>query len=49
MDFNGTIGLIIKNMNEIPRIIDDFKSYFGVPELHVELDKIKCENDAEEK
>ena len=47
MDFNATIELIIKDLNETSRIIDDFKSYAGVPELHVELAKAKCKNAAE--
>ena len=47
MDFNATIELIIKDLNETSRIIDDFKSYPGVPELHVEFAKVKCKNAAE--
>ena len=47
MDFNETVELIIKDLNETCRIIDDFKSYPDVPELHVELAKVKCKNAAE--
>lgn len=47
MDFNATIDLIIKDLNEAYKIIDDFKSYQSVPELHVELAKAKCKSSAE--
>jgi len=47
MDFNAAIELIIKDLNEACKIIDDFKSYQGVPELHVEYAKAKCKSSAE--
>ena len=47
MDFNSTIDLIIKDLNEASRIIDDLKSYPGVPELQVELAKAKCRSAGE--
>jgi copper chaperone CopZ len=42
MDFNATIDLIIKDLNEASEIIDDLKKYPGVPALQVELAKSKC-------
>ena len=47
MDFNATIELIIKDLNDVCKIIDDFKSYSGIPELHIELAKAKCKSSAE--
>ena len=47
MDFNTTLELIIKDLNEACKIIDDFKSYPGIPELHVEFAKAKCKSSAE--
>ena len=47
MDFNTAIELIIKDLNEACKIIDDFKSYQGVPELHIEFAKAKCKSSAE--
>ena len=47
MDFNTTLELIIKDLNDACKIIDDFKSYPGVPELHVEFTKAKCKNSAD--
>ena len=44
MDFNATIDLIIKDLNDACRIIDDLKNYPGVPELQVELAKAKCKS-----
>ncbi|HBH85105.1 MAG: hypothetical protein A2X05_07035 [Bacteroidetes bacterium GWE2_41_25] len=44
MDFNATIDLIIKDLNEACLIIDDLKNYPGVPELQVELAKSKCKS-----
>lgn len=44
MDFNATIDLIIKDLNDACLIIDDLKSYPGVPELQVELAKAKCKS-----
>ena len=42
MDFNATIDLIIKDLNDASEIIDDLKKYPGVPALQVELAKSKC-------
>ena len=42
MDFNTTIDLIIKDLNDASEIIDDLKKYPGVPALQVELAKSKC-------
>jgi hypothetical protein len=47
MDFNATIDLIIKDLNEAREIIDDLKKYPGVPVLQVELAKAKCRNAGE--
>jgi hypothetical protein len=47
MDFNATIDLIIKDLNEAREIIDDLKKYPGVPVLQVELAKSKCKSAAE--
>jgi len=47
MDFNTTLELIIKDLDEACKIIDDFKSYPGVPELHIEFAKAKCKSSAE--
>ena len=44
MEFNATIDLIIKDLDDACRIIDDLKSYPGVPELQVELAKAKCKS-----
>jgi hypothetical protein len=47
MDFNATIDLIIKDLNEASAIIDDLKKYPGVPILQVELAKSKCRSAGE--
>ena len=47
MDFNTTVDLIIRELNEAVEIIDDFKSYQNIPFLQVELAKSKCRNAAE--
>jgi hypothetical protein len=47
MDFNSTIDLIIKDLNEASGIIDDLKNYPGVPEFQVELAKAKCRSAGE--
>jgi hypothetical protein len=47
MDFNSTIDLIIKDLNEASEIIDDLKKYPGVPVLQVELAKSKCRSAGE--
>ena len=35
MDFNATIDLIIRDLNEAREIIDDLKNYPGVPALEL--------------
>jgi hypothetical protein len=47
MDFNTTVDLIIKDINEARDIIDDLKNYPGVPLIQVELAKSKCKSAAE--
>jgi hypothetical protein len=47
MDFNATIDLIIKDLNNALEIIDDLKSYPGVPAFQVELAKSKCKSSSE--
>ena len=47
MDFNATIDLIIKDLEEARKIIDDLKKYPGVPVLQVELAKSKCKSAGE--
>ena len=47
MDFNATIDLIIKDLDEAREIIDDLKKYPGVPVLQVELAKSKCKSAGE--
>ncbi len=47
MDFNATIDLIIKDLNDAREIIDDLKKYPGVPLLQIELAKSKCKSAAE--
>jgi len=47
MEFNATIDLIIKDLNDACQIIDDLKSYPGVPEIQVELAKAKCKSTGE--
>lgn len=46
MDFNKTVDLIIKDLEEAREIIDDLKNYPGVPLIQVELAKSKCSNAA---
>jgi hypothetical protein len=46
MDFNTMIELIIKDLDDACQIIDEFKSYPGVPSLHAELAKAKCRSAA---
>jgi len=41
---NSTIDIIIKDLNEAREIIDDLKSYPGVPEFQIELAKSKCKS-----
>ena len=47
MDFNATIDLIVKDLEEAREIIDDLKRYPGVPVLQVELAKSKCRSACE--
>jgi hypothetical protein len=47
MEFNATIDLIIKDLDEASKIIDDLKNYPGVPALQVELAKSKCKSAGE--
>lgn len=47
MDFNATIDLIIRDLEEAREIIDDLKKYPGVPVLQVELAKSKCKSAGE--
>jgi len=47
MEFNATIDLIIKDLEEARIIIDDLKRYPGVPAIQVELAKSKCKSAGE--
>jgi len=47
MDFNATVDLILKDLDEAREIIDDLKNYPGVPFLQVELAKSKCKSAGE--
>lgn len=47
MDLNATIDIIIRDLEEAGEIIDDLKKYPGVPELQVELAKLKCRSASE--
>ncbi len=47
MDFNSTVDLIIRDLNEASEIIDDFRNYSGVPVIQVELARSKCKSAAE--
>lgn len=47
MDFNKTVDLIIKDLEDAREIIDDLKNYPGVPAIQIELAKSKCRNAAE--
>ena len=47
MDFNSTVDLIIKDLDEAREIIDDFKNYPDVPLLQIELAKSKCKSASE--
>lgn len=46
MDFNSTVDLIIRDLDEAHEIIDDFRNYPGVPLIQVELAKSKCKSAA---
>jgi hypothetical protein len=47
MDFNATIDLIIRELEEAREIIDDLKRYPGAPVLQIELARSKCKNAGE--
>ncbi len=47
MDFNKTVDLIIKDLEEAREIIDDLKNYPGVPILQIEMAKSKCKSAGE--
>lgn len=47
MDFNATIDLIIRELEEAREIIDDLKKYPGAPVLQIELARSKCKNAGE--
>lgn len=47
MDFNATIDLIIKDLDDARNIIDDLKRYPEVPVLQIELAKAKCKSASE--
>jgi hypothetical protein len=47
MDFNATVDLIIRELEEAREIIDDLKKFPGAPALQIELAKSKCRSAAE--
>lgn len=47
MDFNAAVDLIIKDLDDARKIIDDFKNYPGIPVLEIELAKSKCKSASE--
>jgi len=47
MDFNKTVDLIIRDLEEASEIIDDLKNYREVPEIQIEMAKSKIRNAAE--
>jgi hypothetical protein len=47
MDFNATIDLIIRELDEAREIINDLKKFPGAPMLEIELARAKCRNAAE--
>ena len=47
MDFNKTVDLIIRDLEEAREIIDDLKNYREVPEIQIEMAKSKIRNAAE--
>jgi len=47
MDFNAAVDLIIKDLDDARKIIDDLKNYPGVPVLEIELAKSKCKSASE--
>lgn len=42
MDLNSTLEIIIKDLKEAEKIIDDLRNIKGVPVLQIELAKAKC-------
>ncbi len=44
MDFNATIDLIIRELDEAREIMDDLKKLNGAPILEIELAKSKIKN-----
>lgn len=47
MDFNATIDLIIRELDEAREIIEDLKKLPGMPLLEIEIARSKCKNAAE--
>jgi hypothetical protein len=47
MDFNKTVDLIVRDLEEALEIIDDFRNYPDIPVIQVEMAKAKCRNAAE--
>ena len=47
MDFNKTVDLIIRDLEEAREIIDDLKNYPEVPAIQIEMAKSKIRNAAE--
>jgi hypothetical protein len=47
MEINATIDLIIRDLEEAVKIIDDLRKYPGIPLLQVELAKAKCRSAAD--
>jgi hypothetical protein len=46
MDFNSTIDLIVRELDEACEIIDDLKKSQDAPVIQIELAKLKCRNAA---
>lgn len=44
MDFNSTVDIIIKDIDDLKKIISDFQNFKDVPKLQVEIAKTKCKN-----
>ncbi|NLN31413.1 MAG: hypothetical protein GX158_09320 [Bacteroidales bacterium] len=47
MDFNATIDLIIRELDEAAKIIEDVRNYREVPVMQLELVRAKCRNAAD--
>jgi len=47
MDFNKTVDLIIRDLEEAREIVDDLKNYREVPAIQIEMAKSKIRNAAE--